>query len=105
SLGVLSIDHARRTAHCAAPLGSGDADVALELPALDQVVNVPLNLLFQQLVRGETEEVPFQFLLCRFGARLVDARAELASGAASEGLVEVRTQLDLGPLLSSVAAP
>jgi hypothetical protein len=104
SLGVLSIDHARRTAHCAAPPGSGDADAELELPALDQVVNVPLNLLFQQLVRGETEEVAFQFLLCRFGARLVDARAELA-GAAKEGLVEVRTQLDLGPLLSSVAAP
>ena len=58
------------------------------------------------VVRGETEEVAFQFLLCRFGARLVDARAELASaGAAKEGLVEVRTQLDLGPLLSSVAAP
>jgi hypothetical protein len=106
SLGVLSIDHARRTAHCAAPPGSGDADAELELPALDQVVNVPLNLLFQQLVRGETEEVAFQFLLCRFGARLVDARAELASaGEASQGLVEVRTQLDLGPLLSSVAAP
>lgn len=104
SLGVLSIDHARRTAHCAAPPGSGDADAELELPARDEVVNVPLNLLFQRLVRGETEEVAFQFLLCRFGARLVDARAELAS-AASEGLVEVRTQLDLGPLLSSVAAP
>jgi hypothetical protein len=102
SLGLLSIDHAKRTANCAAPDGGSAQEI--ELPDLDHVVNVPLNLLFQQLVRGETEEVAFQFLLCRFGARLVDARAELA-GAAEGGLVEVRTKLDLGPLLSSVAAP
>ena len=105
SLGVLSIDHTSRTARCAAPSGSGGADQEIGLPPLDHVVNVPLNLLFQQLASGATQEVAFQLLVCRFGARLVDARAELASAAASGGLVEVRTQFDLGPLLSSVAAP
>jgi hypothetical protein len=106
SLGVLSIDHASRTARCAAPSGSGGADQEIELPPLDHVVNVPLNLLFQQLASGATREVAFQLLVCRFGARLVDARAELASATPASGsLVEVRTQFDLGPLLSSVAAP
>jgi hypothetical protein len=106
SLGVLSIDHEKRVARCGVPAGSDDAPVTLELPAGDRVVNVPLNLLFQRLVRGETSEVSFQVLLCRFGARILDARARVATPRpAGGGLVEVRYQLDLGPLLSSVAEP
>jgi hypothetical protein len=107
SLGVLAIDHGARIAHCGAPPGSSAPETTVELPVGDRVVNVPLNLLFQRLVTGETEEVSFQVLLCRFGARLFDAHARLASPAAAgrEGLVEVRYELDLGPLLSPMAAP
>jgi hypothetical protein len=106
SLGVLAIDHLARVAHCGAPPGSSAPETTVELPVSDRVVNVPLNLLFQRLVTGETEEVAFQVLLCRFGARLFDAHARLASPAAGrEGLVEVRYELDLGPLLSPMAAP
>jgi hypothetical protein len=106
SLGVLSIDHGARIASCAAPPDSGAPATTLELPVEDHVVNVPLNLLFQRLVTGETEEISFQVLLCRFGARLFDAHARRASPAAGQnGLVEVRYELDLGPLLSPMAAP
>jgi hypothetical protein len=106
SLGVLSIDHAQRVARCSAALGSGAAETTIELPLSDRVVNVPLNLLFQRLVTGEVTEIGFQVLLCRFGARLIDARAHVATPArARGGLVEVRYQLDLGPLLTPMAAP
>lgn len=106
SLGVLSIDHERRLATCGAAPSSGGPETTVELPASDRVVNVPLNLLFQRLVTGEAREIGFQVLLCRFGARLVDAHAQLAPPAAAPaGLVEVRYQLDLGPLLTPIAAP
>jgi hypothetical protein len=105
SMGVLSIDHAARTARCGPAAGGASAPSVLDLPERDRVVNVPLNLLFQRLVTGEESEVAFQVLLCRFGARLVDARARLAAPRASpRGLVEVRYQLDFG-LLSPVAEP
>ena len=106
SLGVLFIDHDARIAHCGAPSGSEAPETSVELPVADHVVNVPLNLLFHRLVTGETEEISFQVLLCRFGARLFDAHARRASPAAGQnGLVEVRYALDLGPLLSPMAAP
>jgi hypothetical protein len=105
SLGLLSIDHEARVARCGAPAGSDDEPVVLELPPHDRIVNVPLNLLFQRLVRGEASEVGFQVLLCRFGARILDARARVATPRAAGGLVEVQYQLDFGPVLSSLAQP
>jgi hypothetical protein len=105
SLGVLAIDHGARVASCGAPPGSEAPDTSVELPVSDRVVNVPLNLLFQRLVTGEAEEISFQVLLCRFGARLFDAHAHLAGPTGKDGLVEVRYELDLGPLLSPMAAP
>jgi hypothetical protein len=105
SLGLLTIDHEAGVARCGVPAGSTGAPASIELPAEDRVVNVPLNLLFQRLVSGEEREVAFQVLLCRFGARLLDARARVATPHPGGGLVEVRYQLDFGPLLSTLAAP
>jgi hypothetical protein len=108
SLGVMRIDHQRGVATCTPAPGSGDAPVEIPLPKRDRVVNIPLNLLFEPLVRGETEEVDFQLLLCRVGGgRIVDAHAEVASEHQSDGgrMVEVRYEVDLGPLLSRLAAP
>jgi hypothetical protein len=106
SLGVLSIDHSKGTATCGVPAGSDDAPTIVELPAEDRVVNVPLNLLFHQLVTGKSEEVSFQILLCRFGARLVPAMAHVVTppGAGGKGLLEVEYNVDFG-MLSSLAAP
>jgi len=107
SLGVTAIDHRKGVATCGVPEGSSDEPVSVELPDRDRVVNVPLNLLFQPLVLGEVDEVEFQVLLCRAGARLVNARAEVAGAADVNGerLVEIRYNLDFGPLLSRLAAP
>lgn len=107
-LGVLEIDHLARRGSCT-PGGGGEPQV-IELPDPDRVANIPLNLLFLPLVRGEKKTVQFQILLCRGGPRLVDATAEVASVAAAPGqpghrMVEVRYKLDFGPFLSRLAAP
>lgn len=105
SLGILSIDHRRGVARCGAPESGTRETSVLQLPEHDHVVNVPLNLLFQSLVTGEQQEVDFQVLLCRFGARLIDATARVAHRPGAEGgPVEVRYQMDFG-MLSTLAAP
>ena len=108
SLGVMRIDHERRVAVCGVPDESDAEPVVLTLPPHDRVVNVPLNLLFQPLVSGESKEVDFQVLLCRAGGRIVDARARVARDLARDDgsrVVEIRYDLDFGPLLSRIAAP
>lgn len=102
SLGILSIDHHQGTATCGAPPASKKRATYVELPKEDRVVNVPLNLLFDPLVSGEQSEVAFQVLLCRFGARLIDARARVAGD--DGGLIEVRYNMDFG-MFSSLASP
>jgi hypothetical protein len=108
AMGVTTIDHVAGVAQCGKPEGSDDEPVRIELPTDDRVVNVPLNLLFQPLVRGETQVVDFQVLLCRArGARIVSAQARVAEAIREEGdrLVEIRYSLDFGPILSRLAAP
>jgi hypothetical protein len=113
SLGSLLIDHVHRVATCTPPPGSGEPVVRIPLPAQDHVVNVPLNLLFDPLVRGKVREVHFQLALCHLeGGRLVDATARVAAESPDTEpsgkpghLVEVRYELDLGPILSRLAAP
>ena len=107
SLGVLSIDHERGIARCGVPHGSDKEAAELELPDVDRVANVPLNLLFERLVDGADDEVSFQVLLCRFGARIIDARAAVARSADHDGsqVIEVEYNVDFGPFLSKVASP
>jgi len=108
-LGVMTIDHIAGVAQCGKPEGSSEEPVRIDLPVDERVVNVPLNLLFQPLVRGEAEVIDFQILLCRFprGARIVSARARVADAIGEEGdrLGEIRYTLDFGPILSRLAAP
>lgn len=123
SLGILRVDHLKREGSCTPPERSDDAmpDVAaghdshtdaqgvqrLALPRGDHVVNVPLNLLFRPLVNGKSDRVDFQIFLCRGGARLWDFTAEVEQRHrdGAHELVEVRYRPDLGPLLSTLAAP
>jgi hypothetical protein len=107
-MGVTTIDHVAGVAQCGKPEGSDEEPVRVELPTNDRVVNVPLNLLFQPLVRGETDVIDFQVLLCRArGARIVNAQAKVADAIDEEGdrLVEIRYSLNFGPILSRLAAP
>jgi hypothetical protein len=102
SIGMMSIDHVERRARCLDSDGSIQSE--LELPAEDRVVNVPLNLLFLPLVRGEARELRFQLFLCRTHAQLLDFEAWVAGQAHHGDLepVEVRYAPDLG-LLSPLA--
>jgi hypothetical protein len=106
-MGVLSIDHESGVASCNKPNGDGMETERIALPEQDRVANVPLNLLFQPLVEGTADEVTFQLLLCRFGARLVDIDARVAPRPDSEAdgnpIVEVEYQPNFGRFLSVVA--
>jgi hypothetical protein len=110
ALGLLSVDHVRSEVTCDPPIGGGSETQKLALPPRDRVANVPLDLLFLPLARGETERVSFQFVLCRGGPRVYDAVAEVArvtdaGPGGGEHVVEVRYQIDFGPMLTSLVAP
>jgi hypothetical protein len=107
-LGVMFIDHASGEATCSKPAdASGHVEVErLQLPDDDHVVNVPMHLLFEPLVRGEVSTVSFQLLLCRGGPRLMDFQARVVrreSGPDGHELVEVRYGPDLGMIVSLFA--
>jgi hypothetical protein len=106
-LGILKIDHENAVASCEKG-GSGDMKTQLlMLPELDRVANVPLNLLFQPLVAGDSESMSFQLLICRFGARLVDIDAHVVSrpgdGQTANRFVEIESQPNFGKFVSFVA--
>ena len=110
TLGLLTVDHLRSEVVCDPPIGGGSEPQRLALPAGDRVANVPLNLLFLPLARGEAQRVDFQFVLCRGGPRVLPATAEVvkvthAGPGGREHVVEVRYHLDLGPVLTKLAGP
>jgi len=103
--GLLRIDHRSRRGSCTA-LSDGGATYTLELPEHDRVANVPMNLFFLPLVRGDAERLDFQLFLCGGGPRLVDfeaIRAPANGPEAAHDVVEVRYGPHLGPVLSLVA--
>lgn len=100
SVGRLQIDHRARRASCLDPDGALVEQV--ELPPHDRVVNVPMNLLFLPLVRGDRETLEFEVFLCHDGARRVDFQAWVEHGNGGRR-IEVRYGPDLGPFLSTLA--
>jgi hypothetical protein len=108
-LGQLAIDHEGGMGTCDAPQASGDRQKTMELPDLDRIANIPVNLLFLPLATGERDEVEFEVFLCSGKPRLVKAKATVARRVKTEdglrNIVEVRYDLDLGPLLSRLARP
>ena len=105
-LGVLSVDHRTGMASCSKPNGDGMKVDSLPLPSSDRVANVPLNLLFLPLVKGEAEELRFQLFLCGSGPRFVNFVASVAPGAVDASgrrVIEVAYGPDFGRLVSLVA--
>jgi len=106
ALGTLSIDHRIGEATCSFPAANGEGvrTQRLPLPKRDRVANVPLNLLFDPLIKGEASTVDFQILLCKSDAQLVDFQARVVrrNGDADGGdhLVEVRYGPDFGAFVS-----
>jgi len=107
AMGVLAIDHESGMASCTKGQGPGAERQELALPAEDRVANVPLSLLFQPLVEGAAQEVSFQLLLCRFGARLIDIDAHVVqrdTDGAAEPIIEIESRPNLGRALSLLAS-
>ena len=100
-LGSLVIDHLSSVARCADGKGRLVKEVAL--PERDRVMNVPMNLFFQPLVRGEQETLRFQLFLCRDGARLLDFEAWVEPRNDPDAPIQVRYGPDLGVLVSTLA--
>ena len=109
TLGVMNIDHRTSEATCSSPRADGEGlrTHRVPLPKRDRVANVPLNLLFQPLIKGDAATVEFQILLCRDHPKLLDFQARVVSrndGAdGSEHLVEVRYGPDFGSVFSLLA--
>jgi len=108
-LGTMRIDHTSGEATCSHPNpdGEGTHTQRVALPSQDRIANVPLNLLFDPLVKGSASTVNFQILLCRDDAELVDFQAKVVRrNAATDGsdhLVEVRYGPDFGSVFSLLA--
>jgi hypothetical protein len=108
-LGVMNIDHTTGEATCIRPHpdGEGMRTQRVPLPRHDRIANVPLNLLFDPLVKGDVSTVDFQILLCRGHAQLVDFQAKVVRREdgtdGSEQLVEVRYGPDFGSVFSLLA--
>jgi hypothetical protein len=104
-MGVLLIDHVARRATCRMP--DGEVVGEIPLPSPDRVVNVPMNLFFLPLVRGERKTLAFQLFLCRDGARAIDFEAWVEHGRrwgfSRPKLIEVRYGPDFGPVVSIIA--
>ena len=109
-MGVLEIDHRAGEGRCTGPsrIGVPPETKTIALPEGDRLVNVPLNLLFQPIVRGEAQELRFQILLCAGGPRVVSAvarRAEFrAARADGANLVRIQYELSLPKMLARLVA-
>jgi hypothetical protein len=77
-LVILSIDHEKGEASCTPPAGEKGKPSTLALPSPDRVINVPLNLLFQPLGRGEVDQVATKAFFCLGGARMMGFTGKLA---------------------------
>lgn len=106
-LGVMAIDHERRIGTCTPPDG-GEPD-RVELPEDDRVANVVLVHLLQPLAEEGRGAFDFDLLACRPKARLYPAKAHVTEapgdGPGAEDLVEIETDVDLGPVLGRVLGP
>jgi len=108
-LGAMNIDHRTGEATCSLPRSEGEGMRAqrVPLPKHDRVANVPLNLLFDPLIRGDAATVDFQILLCRSYAKVVDFKARVVrrddGTDGGEHLVEVRYGPDFGSFFSLLA--
>jgi len=107
SLGRMIIDHRAGFAYCKPPASAKKQEIKeVRLPTRDLISNVPLNLLFQPLVRGEIEEIEFQIFLCRPTPRLIEAKGKVVKSKLNGiGVVEVQYTIDLGGMWNRIAAP
>jgi hypothetical protein len=106
SLDYLVIDHARGRVSCYPPDRDLSKGTHLDLGEDERVVNVPMQLLFQPLVRGEVDRVRYQIAVCRDGPRLHDIVAVRGPRTRHAGhdVIEIRYGPDLGYAVAWLAS-
>lgn len=62
---LLVIDHQARRVSCIPANGDASQAEHVEIPENDRVVNVPMQLLFLPMVRGEVDTLNFQVAMCK----------------------------------------
>ena len=105
-LPLLVIDHRTRRVSCYDD-GAPDADGRhVDLPDEDRVVNVPMQLLFLPLVRGEVDSVRFQIATCGDGPVIHDMIAVRGSTRkrGDREIVEVEYGPDFGKTVAWLAS-
>ena len=104
-VGTLIIDHEARHSTCER---RDEAPVSIELPKGDRVANVIVGAAMRDLL-GEDDRATseLQLVVCRFGGRVLDARARIVDTFRWDGreIVEIRLGADLGPLLGGLLGP
>ena len=103
---LLVIDHERRRVSCY-PAGEPEsAGRHTDIPEEDRVVNVPMQLLFLPLVRGEVDSVRFQIATCSDGPVLYDMIAVRGPTTERDGrrVVEVEYGPDFGKTVAWLAS-
>ena len=100
------IDHVAGRASCIPADGDPAKARHVDLPDQDRVVNVPMQLLFQPLVKGAVDEVRFQIVLCTGGPRLQDMIAVRGPRIRRGGreIVEIRYGPDFGSTVAFFAS-
>ena len=106
SLDLLVIDHVEGRASCYASDEVDPVGRHIELPEDDRVVNVPLQLLFKPLARGEIDKLRFQFALCRSGPVIQNMLAVRGSRSrkGETGVIEIRFGPDFGETVAWFAS-
>jgi hypothetical protein len=103
---LLVIDHERRRVSCY-PAGEPEsAGSHKDIPEQDRVVNVPMQLFFLPLVRGEVDDVHFQIATCHDGPVLYDMIAVRGPTFERDGrrVIEVEYGPDFGATVAWFAS-
>lgn len=105
SLDLLVIDHERGRVSCYANAEPPEEGRHLAIEGYDRVVNVPLQLLFQPLARGDVNDVRFQIAACRGKPVLHDivARRAPMPRPGEHDVIEIRYGPDVSGAVSWLA--
>lgn len=103
---LLVIDHRKGRVSCYPDANDLSRGEHLEIEGEDRVVNVPMQLLFQPLVRGETDAVRFQLAACANGPVIHSMIAVRGGEFEREGrrVVEVEYGPDFGRTVAWLAS-
>ncbi len=103
---LLVVDHRAGRVSCYDEEDAGGAARHVEIPDDDRVLNVPMQLFFQPLVRGEVDTLQFQLATCKEGPVLHSMIAVRGATRERNGrsVVEIEYGPDFGRTIAMIAS-